>query len=97
MAEKAYDRCHCPDGMERQLVTVLGAESRLELLASIRVPTLVIHGQDDPLIPVEAGIDERRPGGLGIYLVRSMVDDLSYDYETEGRRMRITVTKTLEN
>jgi anti-sigma regulatory factor (Ser/Thr protein kinase) len=47
--------------------------------------------------PVDAGIDERRPGGLGIYLVRSMVDDLNYDYEPEGRRMRITVTKTLEN
>ena len=47
--------------------------------------------------PVDAGIDERRPGGLGIYLVRSIVDDLNYDYETEGRRMRITVTKTLEN
>ena len=47
--------------------------------------------------PVDAGIEERRPGGLGIYLVRKMVDDLNYDYETEDRRMRITVTKTLEN
>ena len=47
--------------------------------------------------PVDAGIGERRPGGLGIHLVRSMVDDLDYNYETEGRRMRITVTKTLEN
>jgi len=64
MAEKAYDRCYCPDGMERQLVAILAAESRGELLAAIRVPTLVIHGQDDPLIPVEAGIDtaERIPG-----------------------------------
>ena len=47
--------------------------------------------------PVDAGIEERRPGGLGIYLVRKMVDDLNYDYETEARRMRITVAKTLEN
>ncbi len=47
--------------------------------------------------PVDAGIGERRPGGLGVYLVRSMVDNLDYDYEPEGRRMRITVTKTLEN
>jgi anti-sigma regulatory factor (Ser/Thr protein kinase) len=47
--------------------------------------------------PVDAGIEERRPGGLGIYLVKKMVDDLDYDYETEGRRMRISVTKTLEN
>ncbi|MDH3815858.1 MAG: ATP-binding protein [Acidobacteriota bacterium] len=47
--------------------------------------------------PVDAGIEERRPGGLGIYLVKKMVDDLKYDYEAEDRRMRITVIKTLEN
>ena len=47
--------------------------------------------------PVESGIENRRPGGLGIYLVKKMVDDLNYDYETESRQMRVTVTKTLEN
>jgi len=47
--------------------------------------------------PVDAGIKDRRPGGLGIYLVKKMVDDLKYEYETGNRRMRITVTKTLEN
>ena len=47
--------------------------------------------------PVDAGIEERRPGGLGIYLVKKMVDDLNYDYQTESRQMRVTVTKTLEN
>jgi len=47
--------------------------------------------------PVDAGIENRRPGGLGIYLVKKMVDELNYDYETDGRRMRITVTKALEN
>jgi len=47
--------------------------------------------------PVDAGIEERRPGGLGIYLVKKMVDDLNYDYQTESRKMRVTVTKTLEN
>ncbi len=46
---------------------------------------------------VDAGIEERRPGGLGIYLVRKMVDDLNYDYEAGERRMRISVTKILEN
>lgn len=46
---------------------------------------------------VDAGIEERRPGGLGLYLVSRMVDDLNYSYEQEGRRMRIRVTKTLEN
>ncbi len=45
---------------------------------------------------VDAGIEDRRPGGLGIYLVSRMVDDLNYSYEPNGRRMRIRVTKTLE-
>jgi len=44
---------------------------------------------------VDAGIADRRPGGLGIYLVKKMVDELRYDYEPEGRRMRVSVTKTL--
>ncbi len=47
--------------------------------------------------PIDAGIEERQPGGLGIYLVAKMVDTLDYDYDTERRRMRITVTKTMEN
>ena len=47
-------------------------------------------------VPVTAGIDDRRPGGLGIHLVRSLVDDLQYDYQTDDRRMRISVIKELE-
>jgi serine/threonine-protein kinase RsbW len=47
--------------------------------------------------PVHAGIDDRRPGGLGIYLVKKLVDFLDYSYETESRKMRITVTKKLES
>lgn len=47
-------------------------------------------------VPVEAGIDARRPGGLGVHLVRTMVDDLEYDYQIEDRRMRISVRKVLE-
>ena len=47
-------------------------------------------------VPVDAGVDSRRPGGLGVHLVRSMVDDLKYDYLVEDRCMRISVRKTLE-
>ena len=46
---------------------------------------------------VDAGIEERHPGGLGIYLVKKIVDELKYEYENEGRRMRVMVTKALEN
>ena len=33
----------------------------------------------------------------GIYLVKKLVDFLDYSYETESRKMRITVTKKLES
>lgn len=52
-------------------------------------------GVPDPA--VAAGIADRRPGGLGLHLVRSMVDDLHYEYEPETRQMRVSVTKVLEN
>ena len=47
-------------------------------------------------VPVDAGIEARRPGGLGIHLVRTMVDSLDYDYDPGDRRMRVSVTTTLE-
>lgn len=47
-------------------------------------------------VPVEAGIELRKPGGLGVHLVRRLVDDMRYDYDTEDRRMRISVKKSVE-
>jgi pimeloyl-ACP methyl ester carboxylesterase len=42
-------------GVGRQLVAILAGKSRLERLKQVRVPTLVIHGIDDVLVPVENG------------------------------------------
>ena len=49
-----------------------------------------------PRPAVAAGIDQRRPGGLGLHLVRMMVDDVSFDYQPDSRQMRVSVTKRLE-
>jgi pimeloyl-ACP methyl ester carboxylesterase len=54
-ATLAVDRAYYPPGIGRQLVAILAAKSRLERLNNIRVPTLVIHGVDDVLVPVENG------------------------------------------
>ena len=40
-------------GFGRQLTAILGSENRLDKVKSIKVPTLIIHGQDDPLIKVK--------------------------------------------
>jgi pimeloyl-ACP methyl ester carboxylesterase len=44
----------------RQLAAVIAAPPRNDRLGAIRVPTLVIHGADDPLIPVAGGEDTAR-------------------------------------
>jgi len=52
---RAVDRAYYPVGVGRQLVAILAAKSRLERLKTLNVPTLVIHGDDDVLVPVENG------------------------------------------
>jgi len=44
-------------------------------------------------VNVDAPLEDRVPGGLGLHLVRAMVDDLSYDYA--DREMKVTVVKRL--
>lgn len=58
--ERAFDRSHHPSGIARQLVAILASGSRVERLKTVAVPTLVLHGQDDPLVPVAAGEDTAR-------------------------------------
>lgn len=53
--ERAYDRMYHRDGFGRQLVAILAADSRVEALRNVRVPALVVHGLDDPLVPVQNG------------------------------------------
>jgi len=56
-ARRAFDRGLNPAGFGRQLAAVLASGSRKSALQSIAIPTLVIHGDADPLIPVEGGKD----------------------------------------
>lgn len=44
-------------------------------------------------VNVDAPLEERVPGGLGLHLVRAMVDELVYDYA--DREMKVTVKKRL--
>ena len=47
-----------------------------------------------PEVNVDAPMAERKPGGLGLHLVRAIVDHISFEYE--NRVMRIAVVKNLE-
>ena len=43
------------EATKRQLLAILASGNRSEALGQIRVPTLVIHGTADPLLPFAAG------------------------------------------
>jgi pimeloyl-ACP methyl ester carboxylesterase len=54
-AAASYDRAFYPEGANRQLAAIYASGSRAEGLARIGVPTLVVHGRDDTLIPPDGG------------------------------------------
>jgi pimeloyl-ACP methyl ester carboxylesterase len=59
-AAATYDRCHYPAGTARQLGAILASGSRTAALRQLDVPTVVIHGESDPLVPLRAGLATAR-------------------------------------
>jgi acetyl esterase/lipase len=45
------------NGTARQLLAILATSDRRPMLQKITAPTLVLHGADDPLVPLAAGQD----------------------------------------
>jgi len=56
----SLQRSFYPPGFIRQMAAIVADGSRVERLRKINTPTLVIHGREDPLVPVEGGIDTAR-------------------------------------
>ena len=55
IAGLAWDRDHHPLGMMRQAVAVIKSGDRTEQLRSLKMPTLVIHGESDKMINISGG------------------------------------------
>jgi pimeloyl-ACP methyl ester carboxylesterase len=55
---EAVDRVpYEPTGIARQLAAIVATPPRNEILKSVRCPALVLHGADDPLLPLDCGKD----------------------------------------
>jgi pimeloyl-ACP methyl ester carboxylesterase len=54
-AHAAYDRCWDPEGRARQSRAIGASPSRAAALGSLRVRSLVVHGDADRLVPPENG------------------------------------------
>ena len=81
-----FERGWYPQGVARQMAAIVADGDRRALLKSITVPTLVVHGEADPLVPLAAGKDTAAniPGarlmtipGMGHDLPLALVDTLA--------------------
>lgn len=83
-AAQAFDRSFYPEGAERQFAAIAASGSREEGLASLAVPTLVIHGRDDELIrPVGGFRTAELVPGADLLLLGDMGHDLPRQLHTK--------------
>jgi pimeloyl-ACP methyl ester carboxylesterase len=60
VAAATWDRGHHPAGTGRQLAAIMASGDRTPMLRELRLPTVVIHGTDDPLVPFKGGVATAR-------------------------------------
>jgi pimeloyl-ACP methyl ester carboxylesterase len=60
VAREVVARGYSPRGFLRQLAAIAASGDRTERLGGVRAPALVMHGREDPLIPVRGGRDTAR-------------------------------------
>lgn len=75
---QSIDRSFYPQGATRQFAAIIAGGSRVEALKTISTPSLVIHGADDPLVPVDGGKDTARHiPGAELRIVDGMGHDIA--------------------
>ncbi len=74
--ERIFDRCYYPVGLSRHFLAILASGSREQMLGDVSVPTLVLHGSEDPLVSVEHGRDTAQSVANGKLRV---IDGMGHD------------------
>jgi pimeloyl-ACP methyl ester carboxylesterase len=84
-ARADFERSFYPVGVARQMAAIAASGNRRPHLPRVTTPTLVIHGKDDPLVPLAGGLDthEAIPGsrlavfeGMGHDLPEALWDEI---------------------
>jgi len=77
MAGLQFDRGTYPKGFMRQFAAILSASGRLSRLRRVRIPTLVVHGSEDPLVrPIGGRLLAAAIPGATLCMVEGMGHDL---------------------
>ena len=56
VARRSFARGYDPAGVARQYAAIVVSPDRSPGLRALTIPTLVIHGEDDPLVQVDGGL-----------------------------------------
>ena len=77
VAAATWERGEHPAGTARQLAAILASGDRTQRLRELRVPTTVIHGRSDPLVPFRGGVATARAiPGAKLIAIPGMGHDL---------------------
>jgi pimeloyl-ACP methyl ester carboxylesterase len=77
LGRRSYDRGVDRGGPARQVVAIQASGDRTRSLAGVTSPTVVIHGREDPLVPVRAGrATARAIPGAELIVIEGMGHDL---------------------
>lgn len=60
LCERHVRRSNHPAGAARQLLAIAGSGDRTAIVRRVRAPVLVIHGDEDPLVPLACGHETAR-------------------------------------
>jgi len=80
MVSISFDRCFYPEGFTRHVAAIVQDGDRRQRLGAISAPTLVIHGREDPLVPLAGGIDTAKhiPGAE-----LEIIDGMGHNFPVE--------------
>lgn len=80
MVSISFDRCYFPSGFARHVAAIIKDGDRRSRLSTITAPTLVIHGREDPLVPLAGGIDTANhvPGAA-----LEIIDGMGHNFPVE--------------
>jgi len=80
MTSMSFDRCYFPSGFTRHVAAIVHDGDRRERLRKIATPALVIHGREDPLVPLAGGIDTAKhiPGAA-----LDVIDGMGHNFPVE--------------
>lgn len=73
------------------LLEMCATEDGVAVTLSATSP-LPFDPRDAPEVDTRLGLQERRPGGLGLHLVKTVVSSLDYQYQDRESRIRFTAT-----